>query len=69
MGGRAVGGEQSTEKGVNRGKVEHMGIKVIEWSVDWKTLFTNCAWLILQAAAYQASRLVSAGHLKGIVMI
>jgi len=34
IGGKAVGGEQSTEKGVNRGKVEHMGIKVIEWSMD-----------------------------------
>jgi len=38
-------------------------------SVDWNVLFANHAWSILWAAAYQASRSVSAGRLKGMVAI
>jgi len=67
--GRAAGGEQSTEKGVGRAGAERAGVTVVDWSVDWNTLFTNCAWSILRAAAYQASRLVSAGRPKGMVAI
>jgi len=49
--------------------VEYVGVKVIDQSIDWKASFANHTWLILQAAAYQASRSVSAGHSKGIVAI
>ena len=72
--GRATGGERSTEKGVGRvgvGRVgaERVGVTVVDRSVDWNALFASCAWSILRAAAYQASRSVSAGRLKGIVAI
>ena len=69
MEGRAIEGGQSTKKGVNRGKAEHVGVKVVEWSMDWKASFANHTWSILWTAAYQASRSVSAGHPKGIVAI
>ena len=52
MEGRAIGGGQSTKKGVNQGRAEHVGVKVIEWSMNWKTLFANHAWSILWAAVY-----------------
>jgi len=48
----AIKGEQSTEKGVNQGRAEHVGVEVIEQSMDWKTSFANCAWLILWVAVY-----------------
>ena len=38
-------------------------------SVDWNASFANRAWSILRAAAYQASRSVSAGRPKGMVAI
>jgi len=67
--GRAAGGEQSTEKGVGQAGAEHAGVAVVDWSVDWNASFTNHTWLILWAAAYQASRSVSAGRPKGMVAI
>jgi len=69
MEGRAARGEQSTEKGVGRAGAERVGVTVVDRSVDWNALFANRAWLILQAAAYQASGSVSAGRPKGIVAI
>jgi len=69
MEGGAAGGEQSTEKGVGRARAEHAEVTVIDQSVDWNALFANRAWLILQAAVYQASGSVSAGRPKGIVAI
>jgi len=67
--GRAAGGKQSTEKGVGQAEAEHVGVTVIDWSMDWNTSFANYAWSILQAAVYQASRSVSTGHPKGMVAI
>jgi len=69
MEGGAAGGEWSTKRGVGQARAERAGVIVVDWSVDWNALFANCAWLILQAAAYQTSRSVSAGRLKGIVVI
>jgi len=69
MKGRAAGGERSTEKGVGRARAKHAGVTVVDRSVDWNASFANRAWSILRAAAYQASRSVSAGCLKGIVAI
>jgi len=69
MEGRAAGEERSTEKGVGRAGAECAGVMAVDRSVDWNASFANCAWSILRAAAYQASRSVSAGHLKGIVAI
>ena len=66
---RAAGGEQSTEKGVNRARAERAGVTVVDRSMDWNASFANRAWSILRAAAYQASGSVSAGRLKGIVAI
>jgi len=67
--GRATGGEWSTKKGVGRVGAEHTGVTVIDWSVDWNASFASHTWLILQAAAYHASGLVSAGRPKGMVAI
>ena len=67
--GRAARGEQSTEKGVGRAGAERAGVTVVDQSIDWNALFANRAWSILQAAAYQASRSVSAGCPKGMVAI
>jgi len=67
--GRAAGGERSTEKEVGRAGVEHAGVTVVNWSVDWNASFASCAWSILRAAAYQASGSVSAGRPKGMVAI
>jgi len=67
--GRAAGGEQNTEKGIGRARAEHVGITVVDRSVDWNALFANHVWLILWAVAYQASGSVSAGRPKGIVVI
>jgi len=50
--GRATGGERSIEKGVGRVGVEHAGVTVIDWSMNWNALFASCAWSILWAAAY-----------------
>jgi len=69
MEGGAAGGERSTEKGVGRAGAERAGVTVVDWSVDWNASFANRAWSILQAAVYQASRSVSAGRPKGIVVI
>jgi len=69
MEGRATGGEQSTETGVSRARVERAGVMVVDQSVDWNASFANHVWSILQAAAYQASGSVSAGCPKGIVAI
>jgi len=41
MGGGAAGGGWSIGSGVNQGRVEYMGVEIIEWSVDWKALFAN----------------------------
>jgi len=67
--GRAAGGERSTKKGVGRVGAEHTGVTVADQSVDWNVSFANCTWSILRAATYQASRSVSVGHPKGMVMI
>ena len=67
--GRAARAEQSTEKGVGRARAERAGVTVVDRSMDWNALFANRAWSILRAAAYQASRSVSAGRPKGIVAI
>jgi len=69
MEGGTAGGEQSTEKGVSRAGAECAEVMVVDRSVDWNTSFANHAWLILWAAAYQASRSVSAGCPKGMVAI
>jgi len=69
MEGRAAGGEWSTEKEVSRARAEHAGVTVVNRSVDWNASFANHTWSILWAAAYQASRSVSAGRPKGIVAI
>ena len=69
MEGGAAGGEQSTEKEVGRARVERARVTVVNRSVDWNALFANYTWSILRAAAYQASRSVSAGRPKGIVAI
>ena len=52
MEGRATGGERSTEKGVGRVGVEHIGVMVVDWSVNWNASFASHTWSILQAAAY-----------------
>jgi len=67
--GRAAGGERSTEKGVSRAGAEHAGVTVVDQSMDWNASFANCAWSILRAAVYQASRSVSAGRPMGMVAI
>ena len=66
---RATGGEQSTKKGVGRVGAEHARVMVVDQSVDWNASFASRTWSILRAAAYQASRSVSAGRPKGIVAI
>jgi len=67
--GGATGGEQSTEKGVGRVGAERAGVTVVNRSMDWNASFASRAWLILRAAAYQASGSVSAGRPKGMVAI
>jgi len=69
MEGGATRGEQSTKKGVGRVGAEYAGVMVVDRSMDWNASFASRAWLILWAAAYQASGSVSAGHPKGIVAI
>jgi len=69
MEGRATGGEQSTKKGVGRVRAGCAEVTVVDQSMDWNALFASRAWLILRAAAYQASRSVSAGCPKGMVAI
>jgi len=69
MEGGATGGERSTKKGVGRIGAEHAGVTVVDRSVDWNASFASRAWLILRAAAYQASGSVSAGRPKGMVTI
>jgi len=69
MEGEAAGGEWSTEKRVGQARVERAGVTVVDRSVDWNASFANRAWLILQAAVYQASGSVSAGCPKGMVAI
>jgi len=69
MEGRAAGGEQNTKKGVGPVGVEHTGVTVVDWSIDWNVSFANCVWSILWAAVYQASRSVSASRLKNMVAI
>jgi len=67
--GGAAGGEWSIKKGVGQMGAEYIGVTVVDWSMDWNASFANRAWSILRAAAYQASRSVSAGRLKGMVVI
>jgi len=69
MEGRAARGEQSTEKRVGQAGAERAEVTVINQSMDWNASFANCAWSILQAAAYQAFGSVSAGCPKGMVVI
>jgi len=49
--------------------MERAEVTVVDQSIDWNASFANHAWLILWAAAYQASRSVSADRPKGIVAI
>jgi len=49
--------------------VQRKGLVKQGWSVDWNASFANCTWLILQAAAYQASGSVSVGCPKSMVAI
>jgi len=44
MEGGATRGEQSTEKGIGRVRVEHAKVMVVDWSIDWNTSFANHAW-------------------------
>jgi len=67
--GGATRGEQSTKKGVGRVGAERAGVMVVDQSIDWNASFASRAWSILRAAAYQASRSVSAGCPKGMVAI
>jgi len=67
--GGATGGERSTKKGVGRVEAERVEVTVVDWSMDWNASFASCAWSILRAAVYQASRSVSAGCPKGMVAI
>jgi len=67
--GGATGGERSTKKGVGRVGAERAGVTVVDQSMDWNASFASHAWSILRAAAYQASRSVSAGRPKGMVAI
>jgi len=67
--GGATGGELSTEKGIGRVGAEHIGVTVVDQSVNWNASFASCTWSILWAAAYQASGSVSAGRPKGMVAI
>jgi len=32
--GRVIGGEWSIKRGVDRGRAEHVGTKVVDWSID-----------------------------------
>ena len=68
-GGRASRGGRNIERGVEQDGVEREGVEVVVWSMDWKASLASLAWSILRAAAYQASRSVSAGRLKGMVVI
>jgi len=68
-GGRASRGGRNIERGVEQDGVEREGVEVVVWSMDWKASLASLAWSILQVAAYQASRSVSAGRLKGMVVI
>jgi len=65
----ATGEKRSTEKGVGRVGARHAGVTVVDRSVDWNASFASRTWLILWAAAYQASRSVLAGRPKGMVAI
>jgi len=67
--GGATRGERSTKKEVGRVGAERAGVMVVDRSMDWNASFASHTWSILQAAAYQASRSVSAGHPKGMVAI
>jgi len=69
MEGGATGGKRSTEKGVGRVGAERVGVTVVDRSVDWNASFASRAWSILQTAAYQACRSVSASRPKGMVVI
>jgi len=62
-------GRWNVKRGADRGRAECAGAVVIDWSVDWKASLVSHAWLILQAAAYQASGSVSAGRPKDMVAI
>jgi len=43
----AAGGEQSTKKGVSQVRAEHVGVTVVDRSVDWNASFANRTWSIL----------------------
>jgi len=68
-GGGVDGGRRNIERRADRGRSEHVGAVVGNWSVDWKASLVSHAWSILWAAAYQASGSVSADRPKGIVAI
>ena len=42
-GGGASWGERNIEKKVDQGRAKHIGAEVVDWSIDWKALFTNYA--------------------------
>jgi len=65
---KGVLAEQKTEL-LEESGVQRKGLVEQGQSVDWNTSFANCAWSILQAAAYQASGSVSASRPKGMVAI
>jgi len=68
-GGGASGGGRNIERGAERGGVEREEVEVVVWSMDWKASLASLAWSILRAAVYQVSGSVSAGCLKGMVVI
>ena len=47
MEGGATRGGWSIKSRVNQERAECIGVEVIEWSMDWKASFANCAWSIL----------------------
>jgi len=49
--------------------VQRKGLVEQGQSVDWNASFANRTWSILWATVYQASRSVSAGRPKGMVVI
>jgi len=63
------GGRRNVERGADRERVERAGAIVVDRSVDWKASLVSRAWSILWAAVYQASRSMSAGRPKGMVVI
>jgi len=62
-GGSGARGNLATDNGGGRAETVLSAAEGAERDMDWKALFARCAWSILCAALYHASRSVSAGHL------